>query len=873
VFHAFGTSRRAHFGFAATVTLTLLSTLLSQPSSAREPVAASAVVKQSSLAAGAAEEVGLVPELATATSNTYREGDGSMRLESFTEPVNYLSEDQTWVPIDNELIPAPGAAYEVMNAGNSFEAKIPADPSTTPVSFATEDAWVTMRMHGLDDAPSVDGEVATFEDVAGADEVTYEVTNTGLKEDILLEDAPSLASGALKYTYSIDASAGITPAVGLEGAIEFRDPAGEAVVVMPAAYMFDSASPEPATSHDVTYDLTPAGAGWKLTVTPSMQWLQDAARVYPVTIDPTLGNAPASKDCWIRDTTPTATACGDTATYVKVGRSSGPVNYRGLLDFDTSSIPDTATVDTAEIPLYLDHTQSTSAVTGDYALFRAGKAWSGSSATWSSSGASGAWEGGDAGGTAYGTLTLNGTTSGFKIFGRDEVSGAKLKELVQGWVTSPNSKTGLVLKQAGTPTLNVLSFYSSAPAASNDNKRPRLNVNYTVPAPAAPIIQSMAVSGCVEECGPTLFDTGSVTPTITATASDSDTSTLTYQFSVRRADDLTVKAAGSMSAPQSSAAVWAAPVGSLEQGEGYEFRVTATDGLHSAASAWTALWVVGSPTQDVPDLANGECVDGLGGSDDVCIYALVTESEQDYYASDDFSAPGRGVETIQSEEAEHSLAIEALTSEFINGNPETAQAFIEARGESFQDATQVQLEALAADPPPPAGSEEGAQSTNTSSTQAAASSSKYGELVRKTRYWSGCSCSSELELEAVIRFEFRTWLDIFAPVSMSGNFDVQYGPRVYFTTISCKIKFDQWGFDSTIFTYTNCPKASDDNFAMNWVWISPEEYNGAFTQGATYYQEYEIRVNPKGSLPPRWLKYQTRRWKTSGYPIVSNFVD
>ncbi|MCD4523479.1 hypothetical protein [Nocardioides sp. cx-173] len=296
------------------------------------------------------DEVGLVPDLATATTNTYREADGSLTLQSFTERVNYQDEDDSWVPIENELVSAPGAAYEVMNAANSFETKIPSDPSVTPVRFEAEGAWVTMRMHGLDDAsPAVDGAEATFDDVDGADEVTYAVTNSGLKEDILLESAPSTSDPALEYTYSLDASAGITPVMAEEGSIEFRDAAGDVKVLMPVAYMFDSAAPDPAFSYDVDYDLAPTGSGWEVTVTPDMDWLLDPARVYPVTVDPSLAQEPPSKDCWIRDSTPTGSNCGDASTFIKVGRSTAPATFRGLLDFNTSSIPTNADISYAGV--------------------------------------------------------------------------------------------------------------------------------------------------------------------------------------------------------------------------------------------------------------------------------------------------------------------------------------------------------------------------------------------------------------------------------------------------------------------------------------------------------------------------------------------
>ncbi len=519
--------------------------------------------------------------MSTATSNTYIDENGDMRLEAFAESVNYWAESQEWLPIDNELVPAPGAAYEAVNSANSFQAKIPADPSTTPVRFETEDVWVTMRLHGLSEAPEVSGAAATFDEVRGADAVTYEVTSNYLKENILLEEAPV---GPLRYTYTIGTSAGLTPHLNADGSIEFRKANGDVTVVMPAAYMFDSGE-DVSVSTQVSYELVRNGAGWMLAVTPDAGWLQDPARVYPVTIDPSLGNEPAAKDCWIRDSTPSGNNCGDAATYVKVGRSSGPINYRGLLDFDTSSIPANATVSSAEVPLYLDHTQSASAVTGEYALFRAGLAFSGSSATWSNSGTSGAWDGGDPGATAYGTLSMNGSASGFRIF------GGNLKDLVQSWVTNPGNKTGLVLKQAGTSTLNVLSFYSSAPAASNDNKRPRLNVTYSVPnnAPATP-------TGAFASPG-TPQSAHSTTPTLGASVSDPDGQMLTAKFTVLK-DGVSVATLWDYSVPSGTVADALVPSGVLNLSVTYEVFVSAFDGALWSPEARMAMLVTTAATDD-----------------------------------------------------------------------------------------------------------------------------------------------------------------------------------------------------------------------------------------------------------------------------------
>ncbi len=49
----------------------------------------------------------LVPELTTATSNTYQLPDGSRTLETYNTPVNFLDETGEWEQVDNNLVSAP----------------------------------------------------------------------------------------------------------------------------------------------------------------------------------------------------------------------------------------------------------------------------------------------------------------------------------------------------------------------------------------------------------------------------------------------------------------------------------------------------------------------------------------------------------------------------------------------------------------------------------------------------------------------------------------------------------------------------------------------------------------------------------------------
>ncbi len=420
--------------------------------------------------------------------------DGSFSVRQFDVPINYEAKDGEFEPIDNELVEAPGAAYAVENQANEFTASIPQDPATTPVRFELDGAWASLRMHGLaETAPEVDDYAATLaidetseeaDTSGGASEVVYEVQNTGLKETITL-DAPPSPTEMVSYTYDLATSPGLTPLLRSSGRIDFVAGAGDAeaevAFSIPVGNMTDSAE-EPVFTEDVAYALEPKagqGAGWVLTVEPSMSWLTDPARVYPVAIDPSI-TPTASSDCWVQSASPTISQCGDTQTGIRVGRSSSTSLFRGLLDFELSGIPGDATINSASLRVYLE-SQSTNA-TGQYAVHLAGKSWN-NNATWNKpTTGSTTWTGGDPGGTAYGSQAISPSIANqYETFGG-------LGPVVQEWVDGTTVNRGLVLRQVGDNTSsgvnNQLSFRSSHPQAFNDGKRPYLAINYTLPASA-----------------------------------------------------------------------------------------------------------------------------------------------------------------------------------------------------------------------------------------------------------------------------------------------------------------------------------------------------------------------------------------------------
>ena len=281
----------------------------------------------------------------------------------------------------------------------------------------------------------------------------------------------------------------------------------------------------------------------------------------------------------MRESQPNNGFCGGVAQNIRVGRLNATDQHRGLLDFNVSSIPQHATVTSASVKLYQDASKTVGTASTDYALFTAGKVFNGA-ATWNTSGASGPWDGGTPGNTAYGTFTSSGSTPGYKTFGGNVTS------LVQSWVANPQAKTGFVVKQHTGPVNTVLYFVSSSGPST---QRPAMNVNYTLP-PNTPTAVTAAPGG--------VGFTTSLTPTLTATVQDPDGAQVRATFALVHQGATIWSAASPYVASNSSAAV-AVPPDVLTAGDSYTVLVSADDGEASSGIS-TASLVVDVAAATVP---------------------------------------------------------------------------------------------------------------------------------------------------------------------------------------------------------------------------------------------------------------------------------
>ena len=285
--------------------------------------------------------------LTRADQVTYANADGTRTTFDYAEPVNYRRSGGTWAPISTALIPdgqpsagsptettspSPGSPDATPGAASASATAVPSPSAGPSLSTAPPEAGWTERSEALPESfapyasdaglvsmPLGAGESVAF-GVAGAAAVpgtatggtvsyasalpdsTIEFTaGTGLvKEQIILAspDAPTTWVFPLTLT-------GLRARLGSGGLIEFTDPAGKIVAYIPHGFMADSRidphSGDGATSYGVAYSLVTRDGQQAIRMTLDASWLRSSARVFPVTVDPSVDAINADATMYVQD--------------------------------------------------------------------------------------------------------------------------------------------------------------------------------------------------------------------------------------------------------------------------------------------------------------------------------------------------------------------------------------------------------------------------------------------------------------------------------------------------------------------------------------------------------------------------------------------
>ena len=239
-------------------------------------------------------------------TKVFQNSDGTKTAIVSATPIHYETNDG-WKDIDNTLIEETNDTGNVYkNKKNDFTVTIPKEITSSKDLKVEKDGYtISFELEGSDlfsknkkikgnkknknkKSTITQNEIDTdfldktsgisFENVGENTSVEYEITSTGLKENIILNKKPE---EQLTYKYKITAKK-LEAQLNADNSVTFKNTEGEAVFEIPAPVMYDA---ENNISNDIDVGFSGKNGKYILIYKPSLEWLtSDLA--YPVVIDP-----------------------------------------------------------------------------------------------------------------------------------------------------------------------------------------------------------------------------------------------------------------------------------------------------------------------------------------------------------------------------------------------------------------------------------------------------------------------------------------------------------------------------------------------------------------------------------------------------------
>ena len=310
--------------------------------------------------------------LRTRNSRTFSNGGRQLTTLVYPDSVNYRDASGAWQPIDNSLVKTGLAHYAYQNKANRYTVYLPADLASAPIRITFGASWLTFSLQGAKGTGTMTGSTASYRNALPGVSVVVEAQADTLEESLVLQGAAAPS----QFTYDLQMSPGLKLNPAGAG-FTVVDASGKTVFGLAAPSMFDSAKNGGARSSAVSLSASKDSQGTAVTLVADPAWLADAARKWPVTIDPTfiVGD---TQDCYLSAASPTTSFCGGTGLNAGF---DGTNASRALLQFNLASIPTTDAVLSAKLLLYLGSASTSTATTlGAYQLTRT---WT-TGATWNS---------------------------------------------------------------------------------------------------------------------------------------------------------------------------------------------------------------------------------------------------------------------------------------------------------------------------------------------------------------------------------------------------------------------------------------------------------------------------------------------------------
>jgi RHS repeat-associated protein len=274
-------------------------------------------------------------------SNTWTNPDGTKVLQQSLSPINVKSADGGWADVNSTVTKTSDGRFRATdNPLSPVFAGSTADSGPDYSVTSTSGDKVSFQLEGEHDADAhkptedqvsssgdADASASTgvaYDNVLDNADLSYQVNDGGVKEAVILASAPT--SDHPTYKWKVHAP-DLTVEAGPHGSVLFRDADGKTVMYTPTPLMVDS-SAVPGSS-EAASEVIPVtvnhlnGADWELTLTPDVSWLQDPARIYPVSLDPTMQNGSPNMTAYESNGTSTIA----TASYANIGNSQAVSPY------------------------------------------------------------------------------------------------------------------------------------------------------------------------------------------------------------------------------------------------------------------------------------------------------------------------------------------------------------------------------------------------------------------------------------------------------------------------------------------------------------------------------------------------------------------
>lgn len=282
-----------------------------------------------------------IRDMTTETADYWALPNGSIEATLSAGPVRVRRNDK-WVPVNLALTMA--ADGSVTPGAHPFDLQLSGGVAGGHAVLAAAgegDDRVSVMWDGPLPKPELIGNSATYVDAKPGIDIVITATASGFEEDVVLKDRAAV-HGLKDLVIPIRSRNASTHRVTASSGIELLDQDDRVIAKSPPMAMWDAANIArdggPASrglaGAVVSRKAAADGGGVDLTLTPDQAWLNDPAREFPITLDPSINPVSTTFGTY---TQTNDNADHSAATDLKIGVVGGAVTH-SFLDWDTDDL-------------------------------------------------------------------------------------------------------------------------------------------------------------------------------------------------------------------------------------------------------------------------------------------------------------------------------------------------------------------------------------------------------------------------------------------------------------------------------------------------------------------------------------------------------